>query len=158
MSVRFLLSSYLLCILATGPVLAAETAGLSKEDADVITVYRDPNCNCCYRWIEHLRRNGYTVEDHKTDRLSFIKQNLNVPARLASCHTATVDGYIIEGHVPAMDIRRLLTEKPDIRGISVPGMPIGSPGMEMGNQRDSYSVIEFDEAQQMSVFQHYPAK
>lgn len=157
MHTRFLIHVLLLIMLPAGN-LAAESADAERVNSELIKVYRDPDCSCCHRWIEHLRRNGYQVEDHKTGRLNLIKQELNIPSRLASCHTATVDGYIIEGHVPASDIRRLLNERPNIHGLSVPGMPIGSPGMEMGDRSDAYSVIGFDADQQTSVFQHYPAQ
>lgn len=157
MHTRFLIHALLLIMLPAGN-LAAESADTESANSELVKVYRDPNCSCCHRWIEHLRRNGYQVKDHQTGRLNLIKQELNIPARLASCHTATVDGYIIEGHVPASDISRLLNERPDIRGLSVPGMPIGSPGMEMGDRSDTYSVIGFDADQQTSVFQHYPAQ
>lgn len=157
MKINVLISFFLLQCLLMVTVSAAEPVAAASAPAE-ITVYRDPNCSCCHRWIQHLRDNGFKVEDRQTGKLSLLKRELGVPAQLASCHTATVDGYIIEGHVPADDIHRLLTERPDIHGLSVPGMPVGSPGMEMGERRDAYSVIQMGEQEQTEIYQHYPAK
>ena len=95
-----------------------------------ITVYRSPSCGCCGGWIEHAQKHGFKVKDIKTDDLEAVKQKYNVPPELAACHTTIVDGYVMEGHIPADDIKRFLTEKPNLAGLAVPGMPIGTPGME----------------------------
>lgn len=137
--------------------VAAETSTVSNQATESITVYHDPGCSCCHRWIEHLQQEGFEVKDIETQRLDKLKSQLGVPPQLASCHTATINGYVIEGHVPAADIKRLLTERPLISGLSVPGMPIGSPGMEMGTRRDTYSVIEFDKVGSNRVYRNYPA-
>lgn len=100
--------------------------------ASTVAVYRDPTCGCCGAWIQYLRSNGYTVTSHEDQPMAAVKTRFGVPADAASCHTALVDGYVIEGHVPVQDIRRLLAERPDARGLAAPGMPRGSPGMEMG--------------------------
>ncbi|WP_422023211.1 DUF411 domain-containing protein [Pyruvatibacter mobilis] len=117
-----------------------------------ITVYKDPNCGCCGQWVNHVKAAGFAVTVKNTPELGRIKTELGVPADLHSCHTATVDGYVIEGHVPAADIRRLLVERPDARGIAVPGMPIGSPGMEQGSRREPYRVILFENNGNRSTF------
>jgi len=123
------------------------TAHASSE----ITVYKSPYCGCCTAWSEHLRENGFKVTEIKREDMDTVKRDLGVPERLESCHTAMVDGYVIEGHVPAGDIKRLLEEKPKAKGLSVPGMPIGSPGMEQGDQKDRYVTIIFDD-DNMSAF------
>jgi hypothetical protein len=122
-----------------------------------ITVHKTPWCGCCTGWSAHLRAAGYDVTEIKHDDLAPVKTRLGVPASLESCHTAEVDGYAIEGHVPVADITRLLADRPTGLGLAVPGMPMGSPGMEMGDDRDAYDVLLFD-AQTSSVFAHYPAK
>jgi hypothetical protein len=116
-----------------------------------ITVYKDPSCGCCKKWIEHLVKNGYRVDAKDTPNMTEIKHTLGVPDGLTACHTAVVNGYLIEGHVPASDIDRLLAQKPRIAGLAVPGMPAGSPGMEgMGTQR--YQVLTFDKSGKTTVF------
>ncbi|UVL63462.1 DUF411 domain-containing protein [Pseudomonas sp. B21-032] len=105
-----------------------------------IDVYRDPNCGCCKDWIKHLHDNGYTVNDHVEPNMSALKQRLGVEPRLASCHTGVIDGKFVEGHVPAEQIK-LLSKRHDLKGLAVPGMPMGSPGMEMGDHKDAYQVI-----------------
>jgi len=127
----------------------AHEATFSKEPA--ITVYRDPNCGCCTKWIEHLIKHGFLVTDRKSDEMSEVKRGLGVPEKLESCHTGVVNGYVIEGHVPAADIQRLLKEKTKVAGLAVPGMPMGSPGME-GPRTDRYDVVSFDKAGNTKVF------
>ena len=107
-----------------------------------ITVYRSPSCGCCKAWEDYLRKNGFVVKDILQDDLSQIKAESGVTSKLASCHTAIVGGYVVEGHVPAADIQRMLTEKPKIVGISAPGMPGAGPGMDTG--KDPYEVLAFD--------------
>ena len=120
-----------------------------------IEVYRSPSCGCCSKWITHLKDNQFTVKDHLSDDMSLIKAQQNVPNAMASCHTALINGYVIEGHVPATDIKKLLNIKPNVIGISVPQMPMGTPGMEMGDKKDAYNVVSFDKKQQFKVFNHY---
>jgi hypothetical protein len=112
-----------------------------------ITVHKDPNCGCCSKWVDHLRAAGFSVDAQDTTDLARVKQEHGVPPELASCHTAIVGGYVIEGHVPALAIRRLLAERPDAKGLAVPGMPIGSPGME-GGAPQPYVVVLFGPAEQ----------
>jgi hypothetical protein len=120
-----------------------------------IEVYRSRTCGCCGKWIEHLKANQFEVIEHVVDDMDEIKQKYAVPGQMASCHTAIVDSYIIEGHVPSDDIKKLLKNKPPVRGISVPGMPVGTPGMEMGSRKDAFQVISFDKDGQYRVFSHY---
>lgn len=109
-----------------------------------ITVYKDPSCGCCKNWVEHLRANGFAPDVHDRNDMDTLKDSLGVPASLRSCHTAVVEKYVVEGHVPAADVKRLLTAKPaKTVGVAVPGMPAGSPGMEMGGRVDRYDVIAF---------------
>ena len=117
-----------------------------------ITVFRSPTCDCCGQWIEHLEAAGFQVQDQITADMDSIKQQYGVPADLATCHTAIADGYVIEGHVPATDVERLLATQPNLAGIAVPGMPMGSPGMEMGEQKDPYSVLAFTREGRTTVF------
>jgi hypothetical protein len=119
-----------------------------------ITVYKDPGCGCCKNWIEHLIKHGYRVDAKDTPGMTEVKRTLGVPDRLSACHTAVVNGYLIEGHVPAADIARLLKEKPKIAGLAVPGMPMGSPGME-GPRVQHYQVLSFDKAGKTKVFASY---
>jgi len=109
-----------------------------------ITVYKDPSCGCCTKWVSHLQANGFAPEVHDRPDVEALKAGLGVPAALRSCHTAVVGKYVIEGHVPASDVKRLIAEKPaGTAGLAVPGMPAGSPGMEMGGRVDRYDVIAF---------------
>jgi hypothetical protein len=118
-----------------------------------VVVSRDPSCGCCGAWAEHLRRAGFPVEIVETANVNAVKQRLGVPPDLASCHTAEVQGYVIEGHVPASAILRLLEERPQAIGLAVPGMPIGSPGME-GGRSETYEVLLFG-AQGRRTFARY---
>ena len=140
-------------LLASSMTTTAEEAVTDKE----MTVYRSPTCSCCGKWIEHAKQNHFKINDIVSDDMSAIKQKYGVPEKLASCHTAVVDGYVIEGHVPAADIEKLLQTKPDVVGIAAPGMPMGSPGMEMGSRQDDYDVMSFDKAGNSQVFSAHKA-
>ena len=107
-----------------------------------ITVYKSPYCGCCAEWVTHMRSHGHDMKTVEMEDLTAIKKMTGVGEHLQSCHTAVVDGYVVEGHVPAADVARLLTEKPKARGLAVPGMPIGSPGMEGANP-EPYEVLLF---------------
>ena len=130
-------------VAACGLALAVITL-MSCRSADpvTITVYKSPTCGCCVKWADHLEAGGLAVKAIDVENMARIKKENGVPARLASCHTALVDGYVIEGHVPVEDILRLLEERPDIVGLAVPRMPIGSPGME-GPNPEPYDVFAF---------------
>ena len=107
----------------------------------LITVYKSPSCGCCVKWVEYLQKEGFEVKVVNRDDLTSIKQREGVPAAMSSCHTALVDGYVIEGHVPAQAIRKLLKERPDTRGLAVPGMPANSPGMgEMDGKLKTFTL------------------
>jgi hypothetical protein len=123
--------------------------GASAAAKPAISVSKDPYCGCCTGWVEHLRRNGFVATVVDSADMQAVKARLGVPAELASCHTAEIAGYVIEGHVPARAINRLLTEKPKARGLAVPGMPAGSPGME-GGKPETYEVVLFGEGHPVS--------
>jgi hypothetical protein len=110
--------------------------------APTVTVYYSPTCGCCKKWVDHLNANGFTTKSVEQEDLSQLKADLGVTAKVRSCHTAMVEGYVIEGHVPAADIARLLSEKPRIAGLAAPGMPAASPGMDSG--KAPYDVVTFD--------------
>ncbi|MFW2437857.1 MAG: DUF411 domain-containing protein [Arenicellales bacterium] len=118
---------------------------------EIITVYKSPTCGCCTKWVSHLEENGFKVKAIDTKDMYAVKKKAGLPFGLGSCHTATVEGYTIEGHVPASDVRRLLAERPAVKGLTVPGMPMGSPGME-GPRKDRYSVLTFDDSGKTTVF------
>lgn len=125
--------------------------------APSMTVYKTPTCGCCGKWVEHMKANGFQVIVHDVPSTAAFRRKQGIPDRLQSCHTAVVNGYTIEGHVPAADVKRLLSEKPKAVGIVVPGMPMGSPGME-GARSDSYSVILLGENGSETVYQRYAGK
>ncbi len=120
-----------------------------------MTVYKSPTCGCCKKWISHLEKNGFKVTAHNVQSVQPYKIKNKITPELASCHTARINGYTIEGHVPAKDILRLLKEKAKVSGLAVPGMPVGSPGMEMGNRKDNYDVVSFDDNGKQEVFSSY---
>ena len=123
-----------------------------QADGPVVHVVKSPTCGCCADWVDHLEANGFRVEVEDTRSVGVAKARLGVPSDLSSCHTARVGGYVVEGHVPASDIRRLLEQRPDgVKGLAVPGMPAGSPGME-GPPPVPYDVVAFDEAGNRSVW------
>ena len=118
-----------------------------------MTVYKDPNCGCCTEWVAHVRKAGFVVTVRDTADMASVKSSFGVPSSLESCHTARVGAYAIEGHVPADVIQKLLREQPAAaRGLAVPGMPMGSPGMDQGSQKDAYDVVLFDKAGKTRVY------
>jgi|SRR5688572_23182218 hypothetical protein len=119
-----------------------------------VNVYKTRTCGCCSKWVEHLKTNGLVTQVTEVPSTAEYRKQYGVPEKLQSCHTATVGGYTIEGHVPAADIQRLLKERPKAKGLAVPGMPMGSPGME-GARRDAYSVLLFESDGRVSVYQKY---
>ena len=131
----------------------------SAQTLPSIHVVKDPGCPCCNAWIGHLRDNGFpvSVEEKSVEALEVYKRDRGIPAGLASCHTATVEGYTLEGHVPAADIQRLLGERPNAIGLAVPGMPYGSPGMGPETEREAYDVILIGKDGSASTFTSYPA-
>lgn len=127
------------------------TRGSDAQELPEITVYKSPTCGCCSKWVTHLEDNGFEVDSIDTPDMRQIKVRYGVPGDLSSCHTALVDGYLVEGHVPADVIKKMIEERPDAKGITVPGMPIGSPGME-GDTVENYQVILFDRNGGRSVY------
>ena len=131
--------------------LYAET----ETNPDELLVYRTSTCGCCGKWLDHVKDQHFKVKSIVNDDLQAIKERLGVPDKLASCHTAVINGYVIEGHVPADDIKKLLKTKPKVIGIAAPGMPMGSPGMENGDFKQHYQVISFDKAGHQQVFSEH---
>ena len=146
--------------IAAAAVALLSTAGSSlaaqRGAGTVVEVYKTPTCGCCHLWVEHLQKNGFTTRVTDMESLGDVKKKYGVPARATSCHTAVVNGYVLEGHVPAADVKRLLSEKPAVAGIAVPGMPVGSPGREVGSTVQRYDVLSFDKTGQTKVFSSYP--
>lgn len=139
-----------------GVAVALAVAGVlwfsaSKSDASQVVVYKTPSCGCCTKWAQHLRDNGFSVRTESMPDLSKLKRYHGVGQELSACHTALVDGYVVEGHVPAAVVRRLLEERPPVAGIAVPGMPQGSPGMPSAHP-EPYEVLAFDEDGSTYVF------
>ncbi|WP_371364745.1 DUF411 domain-containing protein [Pseudomonas sp. QL9] len=139
-------------------LLAALLAG-SAQAAEPLTidVYRDANCSCCKDWIKHLQANGFQVNDHVENDMSAVKTRLGVPHSMGSCHTGVIDGKFVEGHVPASDVLKL-RERSDLVGAATPGMPIGSPGMEMGDRHDAYQVLGLTKDGKAVVLADYPQR
>ncbi len=137
---------------APAPAPATPSAAQDQTAAPpLVLVHKSPTCGCCTKWIEHLRDAGFTVQVDETDELAPIKSRLGVPEQMASCHTAEVAGYFVEGHVPVEDIQRLLAEKPATKGLAGPGMPMGSPGME-GPYTQPYQVMRVDAQGEATVY------
>ncbi len=137
---------------------AAALAGIDRvgaAPASVVDVYKSASCGCCGKWIAHMRANGFAVRAHDVAEPAVYRAKLGVPEALGSCHTATVSGYVLEGHVPAREVRRVLAERPKARGLAVPSMPPGSPGME-GPPPQPYAVLLFDAQGRTTVFARYP--
>jgi len=148
----------LLHLVLTSTLQASEWdhARLQLEKPQTITVYRDANCQCCHKWIEHLEKHQFEVIDNISNDMIQFKEKLGVPNTMASCHTAVVNNYVIEGHVPADDIKQLLLDNPaHIKGLSVPQMPVGTPGMEMGLRKDHFIVFSFNDEAEYQLFNAY---
>ncbi len=138
----------------TSATLAAESATASAKPK--VVMYKPPTCECCTGWAAHLRKAGFSVDVKKFEDMNGIKTKFGVTEKLASCHTAIVDGYVIEGHVPVADVERLLKERPDIVGLTAPGMPMKSPGMQAaGLPPQGYAVLAFDRAGNSTIYHQY---
>ena len=132
---------------------AVATVVGQQQQKPTVEVYKSATCGCCSKWVEHLQANGFTVHTTNREDLADLKAKHGVPRRVQSCHMAVVNGYVVEGHVPAADVQRLLKERPAIVGLAVPGMPIGSPGMEMpGRKAQPFDVLAFAKDGQTRVF------
>ncbi len=145
-------------LLATAALaLPAAALAQAKAPLPVLQVWKDPNCGCCHDWIAYLQAEGFSVQAHDTGNTA-VRRRLGLPERYASCHTGLIGGYVIEGHVNAREIRRLLAEKPQAIGLAVPGMPVGSPGMDgevYGGRRDPYDVLLVQRDGTARVYQSY---
>ena len=142
---HFLIQGAALAAAATVPGL------LAAQAAPAMVVYKDPNCGCCKLWVDHVKAAGFAVSVRDSSDVASVKKRQGVPARLYSCHTAIVGGYVVEGHVPADLVQKLLKDKPKVVGLAVPGMPAGSPGMEQGS-KEPYEVLTFDAAGKTTVY------
>ena len=149
-------------IVALGGVAAAAAGafvfpglfGAGPAKAEEIVVYKSPSCGCCGNWTLHLRQNGFDVSVNNIEDMEPVKKQAGIPYDLESCHTAFVDGYVVEGHVPASDIRKILAERPKIKGLSVPGMPSSAPGMD-SPEHEPYTVYSFDAAGKAKAYASY---
>ena len=141
----------LLISLVSAAMLLVVPAVAQGPVATPITVYKTPTCGCCAKWVDHLRGAGFAPKVQDLPNLTAVKMSTGIPRGLESCHTSVVEGYAVEGHVPADVIRQMLKEKPSIAGIAVPGMPMGSPGME-GPAKDKYNVVAFDKDGRQRVY------
>ncbi len=129
------------------------TLAATIAETPTIKVYKSPTCGCCALWVDHMLEAGFQLDVEDTDDMIGVKVDAGLPLQLQSCHTALVGDYVFEGHIPAEVIARFLAEKPSASGLAVPGMPVGSPGMEFGDRVDPYDVIQFDAAGSMSVYE-----
>jgi len=142
-------------LLFVGGTLVATACADAEASNTEMTVYATPTCGCCGGWVEHMRENGFTVTVVHRDDLSSIRTEHKLPPELTSCHMGVVQGFAVEGHVPAEVVHRLLRERPAILGIAAPGMPLGSPGMEMPDgQVDSYEIFSYDESGTVGVYEY----
>lgn len=133
-------------------LIAVTAASASDDLIKDIVVYKNPECGCCTEWVSYLEKRDYNVTIEHTRDVFELKKRLGVPEKLAACHTAVIDGYVIEGHITHRDIKRLLLLRPDVTGIAVPGMPVGTPGMERGNIKQPHDVMTFDDQGNTEVF------
>lgn len=141
-------AAFAAAVVLVPPAMADTRASVKPVE---VFVYKDPGCGCCKSWIEHLRKHGFKVTSHDTRDMASVKSNFGVKGELQSCHTAMVGGYVIEGHVPAADIQRLLKQHSRVAGLAVPGMPAGSPGMESASP-EKYNVLAFQKNGTTKVF------
>lgn len=152
---RTMLKAVLACC-----VLPRSVWGRERNNAgETITVYKSETCGCCAHWVSHLRESGFDVKTHNVPNTAAYRARLGMPVALGSCHTATIGDYVLEGHVPAQEIRRLLTEKPRAIGLAVPGMPAGSPGMENASGRaEAYDVLLLRADGSQEIYRRYAAR
>jgi len=127
----------------------------AKESLPAVQVFKNPSCGCCGAWVDHMKAAGFAVSVTEVDDTSVARSRHGLPDKFGSCHTAVVAGYVVEGHVPANDVKKLLAMKPLAIGLSVPGMPVGSPGMEMGSRKNPYQVLLVDKQGRERVFSSY---
>jgi len=149
-------ASRLIFGLAGAVALSEHLVVLAVSPKDQVKVWKTPNCGCCSEWVAHLRSGGFEVVTYDVN--APIRQKFGLAEKYGSCHTGQLGDYVLEGHVPAKEMQRLLREKPTALGLAVPGMPVGSPGMEMGNTRDAYEVLLILKNGSSRVYQSYPKK
>lgn len=142
-------------VVAAGP--AALLPPANAQPLPQVTAYRTASCGCCKGWLQHMRANGFQVRDVVVADLSAIKRRLGIPAQLSSCHTAQVAGFALEGHIPASDVKLLLRKHPTVAGIAVPGMPLGSPGMESAYGKEPFTVMTFTRDGRIQPFSKHRA-
>jgi len=142
--------------LAAAPLAMAAPTLMAAPPLPEVHVFKTATCGCCGGWVEHLKASGFPVRVTEVDDTMAARQRLGMPDRFGSCHTASVVGYVLEGHVPADDVKRMLAQRPKSIGLAVPGMPVGSPGMEVGSRKDPYDVLLIDRSGQPSVYAKYP--
>jgi len=140
--------------IASIALLAAGMPRIAAANGPEMQVFKTPWCGCCAEWVDHMRSAGFSVQVTDLEDMTPAKAHFGVADDLQACHTAVVDGYVVEGHVPAPDVLRLLSERPRATGVAVPGMPAGSPGMEQGNRKDRYDVILFS-SDSRSIYSRY---
>ena len=152
-----MISRYSLVAVALFALAAcSRTVETSADNHDLITVFKNESCSCCSLWVRHLQRAGFKVEVHNVSNMQSTKERIGIPPAMGSCHTGEVGGYFVEGHVPAEDIERLLRERPDAKGLIVPGMPVGAPGMEASSgQTQPYDVFLVSKDGTTSVYAHH---
>jgi len=149
-------SALRLSLAAAGVTLLGQPlSALAGTDKDQITVWKSPTCGCCGEWVTHLKKSGFVVVTNDVKDTAPIRQKLGMPEKWGSCHTARLGNYVIEGHVPAQELRRLQRENPDARGLAAPGMPMGSPGMEVDGKRDAFDVLLVLKDGSSRVYQSY---
>lgn len=135
---------------------AASLPALAKNALPQVVVYRSPTCGCCEAWVDHLKAAGVPVKVIEVQDTSTARRKHGLPAQFGSCHTGVVAGYVVEGHVPVAEVKRLLAARPQAIGLAVPGMPVGSPGMEAGDRKEAYAALLIDKTGRETVFAHYP--
>jgi hypothetical protein len=135
--------------------LALITSSVFAMEGKTMTVYKSPSCGCCIKWVDIMKSKGFEVKTIETNEVNTIKQKAGLQAGQTSCHTAFVDGYVVEGHVDYSAVKKMLDEKPNIIGITVPGMPIGSPGMEQGNTKEAYNVLYVNKDGSTGVYESH---
>jgi hypothetical protein len=141
---------------ASAAALFFNSGSSAQQKPPVVSVFKTATCGCCSQWVEHMKAAGFEMRVRDVEDIAAVKERLGVATEISSCHTSQVDGYVIEGHVPASTVQRLLKERPKITGLAVPGMPMGSPGMEVpSGKKDAYSVVAFGGGQPPRVYEKH---
>ncbi len=146
------MNKVVMAVVVAGVVSLGGLVAAQRTAAPTVEVFKSPTCGCCANWVKHLEAHGFATKVTDIEDMTQVKSKYGVPGRLQSCHTGLVNGYVLEGHVPAADVQRLLKERPTVVGVAVPGMPVGSPGMEVGNTVQPYDVLTFNKQGQTTVF------